>query len=376
MQELIKIDSAPVKLVVNFDELKTALSIELEKYNVVVTSDTVADAKKLATELNKTAAEIGRRRKEEVAEISEPIRQFDDHMKELECMCKDGRQNLLDQVKTFEDETRELVSNKLREARDQLWGKHEVQQEFQNAQYDDLILLTSVTKTGSLTAKATGTLETRVLADKALQDRTRMRLLELENQSYKSGLSSPLTRDHIAGFLFEGNEKYSTELQRIIDAEIIREKEAQQRMRARMEQEQREKEAREKAEQERIRAEEQHKEDEAERVREREEHEVRTARNQGVATACKDANNARAEAEEKAIDKDIENLSINATHHTATPQITGKVRVTVTAVFSTEVNGTVSDNAIEAELRKVMERAGLSTLKSVTVSREPQAQAS
>src|SRR5690625_528 len=106
----LTIDSAPAKLALNFEEVKKRLAAELSRYDgVVVTQETLADAKKLATELNQTAKAIDDRRKEEVAAVSEPIKQFDAQMRELVEMCKDGRAQLLDQVKVFEDEVRKQV---------------------------------------------------------------------------------------------------------------------------------------------------------------------------------------------------------------------------------------------------------------------------
>lgn len=247
MQELIKIENKPAVLTINFDELKTRLASELERYDVVVTEDTVADAKKLATELNQTAKFIDDRRKQEVAAVSDPIRKFDDQMKELVSMCKDGRQKLMEQIKTFEDETRETARQLLIEFRQAQWDEMGVADEFRRAKIDDLVMLTAVTKTGNLAAKASSEVTARVQADRALQDRTEMRLLKLENISYQAGLSAPLTRDHVAGFLFADDETYDAEIDRIIDAEKKREEVAQQRMRERLEREQQAKELAERA---------------------------------------------------------------------------------------------------------------------------------
>lgn len=250
MQELIKIENKPAILTINFDELKTRLATELERYDVVVTEDTVADAKKLATELNQTAKFIDDRRKQEVAAVSEPIRKFDEQMKELVSMCKDGRQKILEQVKTFEDETREKAYELLTGFLRYQWDEMGVDKEFRRAKIDDLVMLTAVTKTGNLAARASNEVKSRVQADRALQDRTTMRLVKLENISYQAGLSAPLTRDHVAGFLFADDEKYDAEIARIIDAEKKREELAQQRMREKWEREEQQRQERERAQKE------------------------------------------------------------------------------------------------------------------------------
>ena len=297
-QELISISNTPAVIDVNFQELKEALKKDLEKYELLVTADTVSDAKALATELNATKNVISKRRKEEVAKASEPVKEFDASMKELESMCEEGRQKILEQVKTFEDETRDLAASLLAELLGNLNAASEVEPEFQRAQFGDLVKLTALTKTGNLTAATVKEMEGRVRDDKAIQDRTKMRLLELENKSYSAGLAAPLTRDPIQHFLFADEEHYSAELQRIIDAEIERQQIAEQRQREKLEREQ---------------------------------------------------------AQAKKAKFDVPESFNNS------------CRCTVQCTFSTKVKAGTSAEAVERELRKVMEKAGITTLESVSV---------
>lgn len=371
MQELIKIDSAPARLAVNFDEIRAALAQELERYNVVVTADTVGDAKKLATELNKTATEIDRRRKEEVAAVSEPVRQFDEQMKELVTMCKEGRQTLLDQVKKFEDETRVRVRSLLILDRAELWESRGVDKEFRRAEIDDLVLLTNITTKGNLSAKARGELENRVATDKALQFRTRMRLLELENESFRAGLSAPLTRDHVAGFLFADEDEYRAELDRIMAAEKVREEEAQRRMRERLEREQAEAERRRQAEEaRRQREEEARRQQEAPAAAPQPEPEAATP---AETQPAKEAPVATDTPRPKPAKDNGPKEGAARTTTVIPPPAPGRASVIVTAEFITQVPAGVSDEAIERELRKVMMRAGITTLQSVTIQRKSEA---
>ena len=227
MKDIIVISNQPAALDVNFEAVKAHLSQELQKYDVVVTSDTLKDAKTLATELNQTRQQFEKRRKEEVAKASEPVKAFDEKMKELSKMCQDGRTKILSQVEKFEDETRAVVQKLLAELRDQLRDDANVLPEFHKAEFDDLAVVSNLTGTGKLTKKAIDTLTSRVKEEKAMQDQTRMRLVELENQSYKAGLSAPLTRDHVAHFLFTTEEAYQAELERIIGAELKRQERAE-----------------------------------------------------------------------------------------------------------------------------------------------------
>lgn len=375
MQELIAVESRPAVLDVNFQEMKAHLQRELKKYDVVVTHDTVGDAKKLATELNQTANVIDQRRKDEVAQVSEPIRAFDANMRELVTLCKDGRQKILDQVKRFEDEARRRVSDLLHVHRDRLWAEYKVQPEFRNANYDDLVLLTSMTAKGNLAKSAADKLEAYVRDDKEVQDRTGMRLLELENRSYKAGLSAPLTRDHVHRFLQADDETYERELLRILDAEILREEQAQQRMREQIEREQRQQEeaARKAAE-------------EAEHRR-RYEQEGAERRAKGE---CDGYHAGPACADPKCWSRDDEQTAAATPGQMAAvptrADLTGgkksgesfatrikpdnqTIGITVMCTFALDAPRQLPNSAIEAELRRVLAKAGISTLTSVQIYR-------
>ncbi|WP_136678640.1 DUF1351 domain-containing protein [Neptunomonas sp. XY-337] len=240
--DLVVINTTPAAIAFNFEETKAWLKSELKQYDVVVTADTLAGSKKLATELNKMAGDIGKRRREAVEKVSGPIRTFEEQAKALEKMCKDGRQRLLDQVKVFEDETRALAKAKLEERRLSEWELHGVEDEFRHTQIEDLIKITALTKTGKLTAGSLNEVQKRVQADKQLQQQTEMRLLQLENQSYKAGLAAPLTRAHIETFLFASDEDYSQSLEAMLQSELQRQKVAEEVSRRKFEEEQRRKE--------------------------------------------------------------------------------------------------------------------------------------
>ncbi len=233
-KELIVISSVPAKFTADFEKAEAYLKSELEKYDVVVTLDTLAGSKELATELNKTAGSIDKKRREAVAEASEPIKSFDAKMKSLVDMCKEGRLKILDQVKVFEDETRKQVEILLVDYRAELWRELKVKEEFISAEFDDLIILTNMTKAGSLAGKAKAELEKRVNADKQNQDRVEKRLLLLENASYKAGLLAPLTRVHVNSFLFADDDTYNTHLDEIIESEKQRQAVAEEAVRKRV----------------------------------------------------------------------------------------------------------------------------------------------
>ncbi len=231
--------SAPVVIEANFEAFKNYVAGELQRYDVVVTADTLADCKKLATELNKQAADIKARGKVITDEAAEPITAVKNQIAAIVQMCLDGREKLTQQIKTFEDETRKLCDQLLNAARSELWASTGVLEEFQRAQYADLVILTNVTGKGALTTKAKQEVQTRVNADKQLQDQTNMRLLMLENTCLKAGMISSLTRAHVETFLFADDATYQARLDSLIASELERQRATEQRLREQQAAEQR-----------------------------------------------------------------------------------------------------------------------------------------
>jgi len=72
-QDLVVIETTPAVIDFDFERLKKRLEEELAKYRLAVTADTVAPAKKSATELNKLKQEMDSHIKEKINEASGPI---------------------------------------------------------------------------------------------------------------------------------------------------------------------------------------------------------------------------------------------------------------------------------------------------------------
>jgi len=336
-QNLIAIKAEPALMQINFDELKEALATELQKYDITVTLDTVKDAKALATELNKTASVIDQRRKEAVAQVSEPIKTFDAQMKELVTMCKDGREKINSQVKQFEDETRERARILLMEYRDELWELQDIHLDYRNADIHDLVLLTSLTDKGNLTAGAKAAVEQRVRNNRYKQDKVNMRLLQLENACYKAGMTTPLTQEHVKAFLLAEDEDYNRSLERLIASELRRQEEAEIKMR-------------EKLEKERLQQEQQHQKE----FQQKAEQEIRSDTllpQQAPLGKPPETKKKPTPAAEPEPEK-------------APP---GKVALTVVATFEVAVPPTVTDEAVISKLREKLEQAGITSLKSIVV---------
>ena len=100
--------------------------------------------------------------------------------------------------------------------RGSLWKDREVEDEFQKAEYKDLVILSNILESGKLTGKAKNEITARVNADKQKQTEIKMRLLELENKCYRAGLKVPLERVHVEAFLFADTQDYETRLSSLL----------------------------------------------------------------------------------------------------------------------------------------------------------------
>ena len=233
MEQQLSIQTQAPKISVNFETVAAALDAELKHYaSLVVTPDNIKGAKKAATEINKLAGEIDQRRKDAVADVSAPIKEFESQMKDLHGRCKSVRQGILDQADKYESQVREQARQLLTERRTELWDDASVADEFRKAEVDDLAeRLSSITDKGNLAKSAREAIEARVKDDRALQDKVERRLLELERDCYAAGLETPLARQHVEHFLYADDETYRGQLQTMIATEVERQQKAEARRR-------------------------------------------------------------------------------------------------------------------------------------------------
>jgi len=223
----IKAKITPGKIDLNLAAVKKEVEAQVAKYNIVVTEDSVKGAKTVATKLNKVAESIDTKRKEIIQEASKYINEADVSMKEIVTICKEGRQKIVDQVKVFEDKERDRIKDILQECLDDLYDDYKVNDEFRLTKVDGFVKLTAITGTSAVVASTLREMTNEVRSNRALQDRTDMRLSQLESQCFRAGLDSPLTKAHVGGVLLSDDEVYNAEVQRLIEAEIDRKAEAE-----------------------------------------------------------------------------------------------------------------------------------------------------
>ena len=323
MTDLVTVEARPATLSLNFEEARTQLADWLEQYNVVVTADTLAESKRMATDLNKIAKAIDDRRKAEIKKAMAQVEPFDNQMKELFGMAKDCRELIQRQVKSYENETLKRAEGLLADLRAELYVEHNVDDRYRSAEFDDLIKLSSLTPKGALTGKARDTLTQRVKDDRARQDQITNRRMRAENEALRVGIE-PLSEEQLNAFINATDDVFESKLAEAIAVEADRQARAQARAEAN-----------------------------AQRVNEAREAEA-TKRS---ASAPQTGANEKPAPEAKP--DPVEAVQ---------PAADERMR-RVVATFDVEVDPSISDERVINRLRQMMLDAGITTLSSVQVVR-------
>lgn len=189
----------------NMEELKSNIAETIEKYDIVVTNDTVKETKKLMADINKQKTEFKTSCKGFLDEVSAPINAFKEQQKEIEALYDNARSKLETQVKSFEHGVLDLAKDLLEEYILEITAEKELNKNL--IEYRDLILLGTVSASGKLASGAKEKIDARVLA------------LELEIAKAKAKAEEQAKRDR------EIAEKARQEAE-----EIARQREVQMRI--------------------------------------------------------------------------------------------------------------------------------------------------
>lgn len=226
----LEITSTALVITENFDEIKADLVENLKAYEIEVTAENLADAKKMATELNKLAKEIGAKRIEKKKEFSEPIQIFEAKANELVKLILDSREKILKQAEVYEDKIRQLVEKLLTDELAALIESMGVKPEFQTAKIDGLVIKSNLTNSMKLTKAASESLAEMVAADKARQDTVEHRLSALPGVCKTHSLKCDISADQVLSFITEPEAVYADKLNALIAAEIARQKAIEERL--------------------------------------------------------------------------------------------------------------------------------------------------
>ena len=222
----------PAQISANLAEIKADLLENLKQYDIEVTIETLPEAKKMATDLNKLAGEIDKRRKDVKKELSAPVDAFNAQAVELATLILNSREKILKQVAVFEDKQREHCKRLLQNELDTLYIEHEVTKEYQTGNIEKMAILSNLTEKAKLTKAALEKVAEMVKADKSVQDMVESRKANLSAITERAGLFGGISDALIMPFIREPEAIYTTRLNQIIDAEIKRQKATEERIKA------------------------------------------------------------------------------------------------------------------------------------------------
>lgn len=231
MNEL-QVTIVPAQISANLAEIKADLLENLKQYDIEVTIETLPEAKKMATDLNKLAGEIDKRRKDVKKELSAPVDTFNAQAVELAKLILDSREKILKQVAVFEDKQREHCKKLLQNELDKLYVESEVAKEFQTGNVDKLAILSNLTDKAKLTKAAIEKVVEMVKTDKAVQDMVESRKANLSAITERAGIVGGIYDKLIEPIIREPEAVYTAKLNEIIDSIIKQQKAAEERIKA------------------------------------------------------------------------------------------------------------------------------------------------
>jgi hypothetical protein len=214
----------------NFEQLKAGLIEQIKLYEIEVTDDNLSDAKKMATELNKLSTAINRIKIDKAKEFAAPIEEFKKKAAELIDIVQSGREKILKQIEAFDLRVIRIVTSLLADERANLFEAMAVKPEFQTAKIESLAIKSNLTAGGQLTKAAKDRLVEMVASDHAMQETVESRFANLQAIAERAGLVS-LPESLVSTFVREPEAVYSEKLNKLIDAEIKRQKELEEKIR-------------------------------------------------------------------------------------------------------------------------------------------------
>ena len=162
----LKVIESQVQLKTNMAELKNQIRQEIDnKYNVVVTQDTVKESKKLMADINKDKAAFNKACKQVIDDLSFPINEFKKEQKNITAMFDEAYQSVKKQVANFEAERLKVVEQAVRDYTEAACAEKDISSE--SITTSDLVILSSITAKGSLTAAARSKIDNRIAAVEA-----------------------------------------------------------------------------------------------------------------------------------------------------------------------------------------------------------------
>ena len=224
----IEVTYIPPQTTANIDAVEAELKENLANHTgLVVTPDNEKDMRKVRAEINKSKGSVAQVRKQIERQHKEAIAPLISRLKGLEALHDKPIGEMDAQLNFYVGKRLDTALTLLGELLIKLCDEHKLPNEWRDVDYSDLVKAGSLTPTENLTGAAKKELEKRVLAKVAAYQTIERRLLELELESHRAGLSAPLTREHVAHFLHSDDDTYADSLSKLLAVEREREERIQ-----------------------------------------------------------------------------------------------------------------------------------------------------
>lgn len=201
----------------NTIQLKKELAIYLAKYDIEVTEDTEKDCSKMATELNKLAGNLDKKRKETATIIKKPADELKIAIDELIAIVQEKRAAILDGVNIFKQKRFETIRNLLKARLNVLYIENKIKEKYRTLDIEPLVVEGSLAKV-ALSKNAIESLESMVKRVALLQSQVEIRTLELKIKCDNAGLITPIELDEVQNII--ENENYNELLESMINKRV------------------------------------------------------------------------------------------------------------------------------------------------------------
>jgi hypothetical protein len=215
----------------------TAYDAQLDKAieassNLVYTLDDDGEkkAKSDATSINKFATMVDKFVAATYKEQTEAAAQWRDGKKLKIKLLRDNRQRLIDLHEEKRNEKLTLIRSILSDCLNELYD-NDVKEEFRKGDIEPAVKLNALTPGGKLTAAAIRFCKALYDTDLAEQKRIEARHLLLENRCLRAEINPPLTQAHFGTVFYASDEIFNEKLEQLIEAEVSRKAEMEERIR-------------------------------------------------------------------------------------------------------------------------------------------------
>lgn len=229
----LKINVLPAVISANWEQAEADIVKKIKDKKFLITPETIQDGKDDAAALRKDEANLAKDWKTVDELVNGDYNKAVSWVKKFRKLYLDGAREISDQVDKIESETKEICRMRLKNYLADSWESNDVILEFRKASIDGLVKLGSLTPKGELTKAAKQAVDSLVAVDLSKQTTIQARLMSVEIKSLRADIQPLLSRANVEAFLYA--DDFESRLDTLIQAEVERKAEAEERLRKKLE---------------------------------------------------------------------------------------------------------------------------------------------